>query len=164
MTTFIELVRQGKYTPHQIDDWVGAWHESETDQELHESIGMTLEQYKRWAADPDTLIPIIGEHGVVTEDEDLKIDGLHIQHNIDGDTQESSFGNACLSSAGDIDISIAATPPVEYHKTTSKDFNEAMLRELAPLIAAGWTFEIQRGMTEETHENLQDEMVAEIEG
>lgn len=163
MATFIELVKQGKYTPGQIDDWVEAWHESDSDRELHETIGMTFEEYGRWAKDPDTLISIIGEHGVVVEREDLEIEGLKINHNIPGKEQESSFMNACLVGENDTDVSIAATAPTEYHAMKPGDFNAAMQRDLAPLVAAGWTFEIQRGPDEEGAEKLIDGMADDIE-
>lgn len=164
MTTFIELVRQGKYTPHQIENWVDAWHSSETEQELHESIGMTLDQYKRWAANPDTLIPIIGEHGVVIEDEDLEVEGLKIEHNIYGEEQQSSFMNACLVGEHDVDVSIAATAPAGYHLLSPEDFNKAMQRDLAPLVAAGWSFQIQRGPDEVGREKRIDAMRSDIQG
>lgn len=164
MATFIELVRQGKYTPHQIENWVDAWHNSETEQELHESIGMTMEQYIRWVGNPATLIPIMGEHGVVTEPEDLEIEGLKIEHNIYGEEQQSSFMNACLVGEHDVDVSIAATAPAGYHVLSPEEFNKAMQRDLAPLMAAGWSFEIQRGPDEVGREKLIDAMQSDIEG
>ena len=164
MATFIELVRQGKYTPHQIENWVDAWHNSETEQELHESIGMTFEEYGRWAKNPAILIPIISEHGVVIEDEDLDVEGLKIEHNIDGDEQQSSFMNACLVGEHDVDVSIAATAPAGYHVLSPEEFNKAMQRDLAPLVAAGWSFQIQRGPDEVGEEKLIDAMRSDIEG
>lgn len=164
MATFIELVKEGKYTPGQIDDWVEAWHESDSEQELHETIGMTMEQYSRWAGNPATLIPIMGEHGVVAEPEDLEIEGLKIEHNIPGEEQESSFMNACLVGEHDVDVSIAATAPAGYHALSPKDFNKTMKRDLFHLVEAGWSFEIQRGPDEEGMEKLQDAMRSDIEG
>ena len=163
MTTFIEGVRDGKYSPGQIDDWVEAWHESGSEKELHETLGMSWEQYGRWAKDPNTLVSILGEHGVVAQNDDLKIEGLKIGHNISGREQESSFMNACLVGEDGNDVSIAATAPAEYHKLSPKDFNAAIQQDLAPLIEAGWSFEIQKGPNDEKHEDLLEQMTKDIE-
>lgn len=163
MATFIELVKQGKYTPGQIDAWAEAWRESNSNKELYETIGMTPDQYERWKNNPDTLIPIIGEHGVVTQDEDLEIRNLKIDHNITGAEQMSNFMNACLVGEKGVDVSIAATAPAEYHAMNAQDFNTAMQRDLTALIDAGWSFEIQRGPNEDSANTLIDDMLENFE-
>ena len=163
MKTFIELVREGKYTPGQIDDWVDAWHSSNTTASLHDSLGLTEEEYHRWVEEPNTLIPIIGQHGIVTEEDDLELRGLEVSHNILGSRQESSFQNACLTEENNVTVSIAAVPPKSYHTLSPKAFNKAMQRDLFRLVEAGWEFEIQRGPNEEGNAALQAEMIAAIE-
>lgn len=163
MATFIELVKQGKYTPGQIDDWVEAWHESGSEKELHEAIGMSWEQYGRWAKNTGTLLEILSEHGISAKEDDFNVKGLKISHNIFGHEQESSFMNACLVGENGVDVSIAATAPARYHKLNPEEFNAAMHQDLAPLIEAGWTFEIQRGPDADRAEEILDDMAREME-
>ena len=47
MSNFIELCRQGKVSPDKFDDYVDAWHDSDSALPLHEYLGMTQEEYAR---------------------------------------------------------------------------------------------------------------------
>lgn len=47
MSNFIELCRQGKVSPDELDDYVDAWHDSDSALPLHEYLGMTQEEYAR---------------------------------------------------------------------------------------------------------------------
>jgi hypothetical protein len=37
-------------TPKNIDDLIDQWHNSDSEQELHEFLGWTFEQYSHWTA------------------------------------------------------------------------------------------------------------------
>lgn len=123
---------------------------------------MTFEDYSRWASNPDMLIPIMGEHGIVVETDDLKLTGLTIEQNIPGNDQESNFMNACLTGKDNVDISIAVTPPAAYYAMKSKEFNAQVQADLFRLVNAGWEFEIQRGPDETGEEKIQEQMMNAI--
>ena len=65
MKTFMDALLAGEVTPDQISDHVGAWHESDSTQSLHEYLGMTEEEYSRWVMGTvDTLQKIIEERRI----------------------------------------------------------------------------------------------------
>jgi len=52
MTTFIDQFCRGQISADRINDHIDAWHQClDTDQLLHEYLGMTWEQYSRWVKD-----------------------------------------------------------------------------------------------------------------
>lgn len=48
-------------TPVDIHDFIGEWHDSESELSLHEYLGMTWEEYKAWA-ERDELPPLPKNH------------------------------------------------------------------------------------------------------
>lgn len=53
----------------EIEDFVDAWHDSDSEQEIYEYLGMTFEEYSLWVADPDSIdIILTARH----EDKPLK--------------------------------------------------------------------------------------------
>lgn len=55
MRTFMDEIRAGWTTPEKIDDYIGRWHDATEDGvPLHEFLGLTWDEYKRW-----------GEHNVL---------------------------------------------------------------------------------------------------
>lgn len=61
-TTFIEKCLNGDVLYEDIDDYIDIWHESDSDDELFEFLGMTREEYAIWVKNPDTLPQIIANH------------------------------------------------------------------------------------------------------
>lgn len=59
--SFIEDCLRGRALIHDIDDVVEEWHEGEAgeDQELHEYLGMSEQEYGIWMTDPSVLRSII---------------------------------------------------------------------------------------------------------
>jgi hypothetical protein len=57
--TFIDLCLKGKVPPDEIDDFIGRWHETPKQMELHDYLGMTVEEYSLWVRVPDALPYII---------------------------------------------------------------------------------------------------------
>lgn len=50
MTTFMGAVRAGEAQPSDIDAWIARWHDdpSPFGPKLHEFLGLTWDEYKRW--------------------------------------------------------------------------------------------------------------------
>jgi hypothetical protein len=59
---FIDLCVRGKAVPAEIDDFVELWHQGKSGLQLHEFLGMTLEEYSAWVRNPDLLPRIITAH------------------------------------------------------------------------------------------------------
>lgn len=59
--TFADLYAVGEVTSDQFADYVKAWHESgdEETRELHEYLGLTLQEYARWVEQADALHDIL---------------------------------------------------------------------------------------------------------
>ena len=57
--TFIELALNGDVLPDEIDDFVDAWHEGDASNDLHEFLGLTLQEYSLWVSNPDFIEIII---------------------------------------------------------------------------------------------------------
>lgn len=61
--TFLDLVVAQRTRPEDIDDFVDAWHDAyEGPLELHAFLGMSEEEYGRWALDPKALADIVDAH------------------------------------------------------------------------------------------------------
>lgn len=59
---FMELCLQGKALPEEIDDYIDAWHEGDSDESLHEYLGMSSEEYSLWIKNPNAIHSIIEEY------------------------------------------------------------------------------------------------------
>lgn len=59
---FISLCVRGEVLPEEIDDFIEAWHNSDSDLELHEYLGMSWDEYSAWVADASVLPLIITSH------------------------------------------------------------------------------------------------------
>lgn len=58
-TDFMTLALNGYVLPDEIDDFVEAWHDGENEGELHDFLGMTLEEFTLWVSDADSISIII---------------------------------------------------------------------------------------------------------
>lgn len=59
---FIELCIRNEVLPEEIDDFVQGWHQSDSNKELYEFLGMTWDEYATWVADASILPLIIASH------------------------------------------------------------------------------------------------------
>jgi len=55
MSNFIRKCLEGNVLLDDIDDYVNAWHESDSKLPLHRFLAMTRSEYSLWDADPDVL-------------------------------------------------------------------------------------------------------------
>ena len=55
MSSFIESCIHGDAMLEEVDEFVEQWHESNSESELHEFLGMTAREYSLWVVDPDIL-------------------------------------------------------------------------------------------------------------
>jgi hypothetical protein len=62
MSSFIEKCLSGDAFPEEVDDYVDAWHNSNSILELNEFLGMTEEEYGYFVMDEDVLPFIIRSH------------------------------------------------------------------------------------------------------
>src|SRR5208337_2218006 len=60
--SFIELCIRNEVLPEEIDDFVQGWHQSDSNKELYEFLGMTWDEYATWVADASVLPLIIASH------------------------------------------------------------------------------------------------------
>ncbi|WP_262030771.1 hypothetical protein [Microvirga sp. Mcv34] len=57
--TFAAACRSGDAAPSEIDRWVERWHTGSSDLELHEFLGLSIEEYIRWVKEPASIDEII---------------------------------------------------------------------------------------------------------
>jgi hypothetical protein len=51
----MSLALSGRVLADEIEDFLEAWHVSDSDQEAHEFLGMTFEEYSLWASDAEAI-------------------------------------------------------------------------------------------------------------
>ena len=56
--TFMDLAIDGRVMADEIDEFVEAWHGSDSQDEVFDFLGMTFEEYSLWVMDP-SLINIV---------------------------------------------------------------------------------------------------------
>lgn len=52
---FVNLCARGELLLDDIDDVIDRWHDSDSDDEIYEYLGMTKQEYRMWVHDPDIL-------------------------------------------------------------------------------------------------------------
>jgi len=60
--TFIEECLAGRARPEDIDDFVEAWHQDESDEPIDSFLGMTEDEYALWVEQPRALPFILYSH------------------------------------------------------------------------------------------------------
>lgn len=58
-SSFMALALNGRVLADEIDDFIEAWHESDSPEELHDFLGMTFEEYSLWVADAASIDTIL---------------------------------------------------------------------------------------------------------
>lgn len=54
-SSFMTLALNGQVLADEIEDFLEAWHASDSPGDAHEFLGMTFEEYSLWASDPDAI-------------------------------------------------------------------------------------------------------------
>jgi hypothetical protein len=57
--TFMSLALNGYVLPDEVEDFIEAWHASDSNLEVHEYLGMHFSEYSLWVSDPDSINIII---------------------------------------------------------------------------------------------------------
>lgn len=56
---FMSLALNGIVLPDEIEDYIEAWHESDSKDEVYDYLGMDFAEYSLWVSDPDAINIII---------------------------------------------------------------------------------------------------------
>lgn len=64
MTTFVDDVLAGRTTLDRVDDYVDRWHDSDSQGELRDFLGLSPAEYDEWIADAGALAAIVGARRV----------------------------------------------------------------------------------------------------
>ena len=59
---YIDQVLDGRALWTDADDFVARWHDSDSDEDLHEYLGLSWDEYALWTEQPQTLRLIIAAH------------------------------------------------------------------------------------------------------
>lgn len=62
MSDFITKCVIGEAFLDEIDDYIDDWHDGDSDQSMHEFLGMTHTEYRLWIKDPNSLPQIVIAH------------------------------------------------------------------------------------------------------
>lgn len=57
--SFMSLALSGEVLADEIEDFVEAWHNSDSTDEISEFLGMSFEEYSLWASNPEAINIII---------------------------------------------------------------------------------------------------------
>ena len=81
-SSFMSLALRGEVLSDEIEDFVETWHKSESELEIHEFLGMDLEEYTLWASDPDTIDLILSARHVGKPLKEAVNDNLRVKERI----------------------------------------------------------------------------------
>ena len=56
---YMDLALDGYVMPDEIDDFVETWHESDSELDVHDFLGLTFQEYSLWVAHPDNINIVI---------------------------------------------------------------------------------------------------------
>lgn len=149
--TFLSEVLAGRATRSDADDWIAAWHESDTDLELHEFLGFTWPEYQSWNTKASNLDEILGNHGWRTPDvADTKL--FRITHDVAATTQIERLQNATMTTVDDMAISISVTAPSGLDYRQAKVVNDLLRASMRRLVDVGCIVDILIGVDQDVHD------------
>jgi predicted transcriptional regulator len=125
--SFIELCIRDKVLPEEIDDFVQGWHQSDSNEELYEFLGMTWDEYATWVTDASILPLIIASHKTNRPLRDLIQDAASLAAPARSSDTEKAFTmtRKLLEITADIvQTQVASTPmkPAEIASSLRKVF------------------------------------------
>lgn len=56
---FVNLCVDGQYRIEDVDDFIDQWHEGASENDLHEFLGMSWDEYASWVTNPSVLPCVI---------------------------------------------------------------------------------------------------------
>lgn len=68
---FIDAVINGDVLIDEIDDYIDVWHESDSNEEIYDFLGMSQNEYRLWVEDETILKEIIKCHMSETDIKDV---------------------------------------------------------------------------------------------
>ena len=81
-SSFMELALSGRVLSDEIENFVEAWHESQSKEELHVFLGMKFDEYSLWASDPDTIDVILSSRHAGRSLKEAVNDNLRVRERI----------------------------------------------------------------------------------
>lgn len=80
--SFVELALDGQALSDEIEDYVEAWHNSSSDKQVHEYLGMTFEEYSLWVSDPNAIDLILSARHAHRPLREAVNDNIRVQERI----------------------------------------------------------------------------------
>jgi hypothetical protein len=88
-SSFISLALGGQVLSDEIEDFVEAWHASESSLDIHEYLGMTFDEYSLWVSDPDAIDTILTARHTERPLREAVNDNIRIQERIAARSDEA---------------------------------------------------------------------------
>lgn len=80
--SYIDMVLMGLVLSDEIEDFVEAWHTSDSEKEIHEFLGMTFQEYSLWVSQPDMIDVIVAARHLHRPLIEAVNDNIHHQERI----------------------------------------------------------------------------------
>ena len=132
--------------PLDIDDEIDAWHDGgdQSHGELHAYLGLSWDEYSRFAMEPGALDAIVAERRAAI---DGPQDGpVAIRFGIDATAQRTTFAEAAPTALeSGLAMSVALVPPADFpahDAAVTRTMLEASFRRL---VDVGWRMEVLIG-------------------
>jgi hypothetical protein len=81
-SSFMTLALDGLVLSDEIEDFVEAWHASDSEEEIYDYLGMSFEEYSLWASDPETIDLILSARHVGRSLQEAVNDNLRVKERI----------------------------------------------------------------------------------
>jgi hypothetical protein len=153
--TFVSEVLAGRAVRSDLEDWVSAWHDSETPQgpgnEIFDFLGLTYDEYAATVRDPSAIDAALKSRGWTSPDvDDTSL--FVIRHDVPVSKQLGHFANATMHTVGDMAVSISVTAPEGLDYRQAKVVNDLFRATCRRLVDVGCMVEIRIGLDDEQHD------------
>lgn len=88
-SSFLSLALRGEVLSDEIEDFVEAWHESDSLMDIHDYLGMTFDEYSLWVSDPDAIDTILAARHMHKPLKEAVNDNIRIQERIAARSDEA---------------------------------------------------------------------------
>jgi hypothetical protein len=142
--TYLSEVLAGRATRSDIEWWVSAWHDADTDLAIDEYLGLTPGEYAASVAGPEGIDAILKSHGWTSPDV-MDTTLFRMRHDVSAEQQQNAFQNATLSTIDGMAISISVQAPKGLDYRQTKVVNDLFRATFRRLVDVGCIVEIQVG-------------------